>query len=132
MQIFSNDALASSFYKVTDEFGDIGIKPIFALIGLSKKEPTETRRQGLERFERRAKKMSTVQFLRPLEKAAEATNRRMEREKIPLRISCYQKEKRVFLEVVLPEKSLIRDITDDDFSKWVHNISEAKGLLFDD
>jgi hypothetical protein len=75
--------------------------------------------------------MSTVEFFRPLEKAAEATNQRMKREKIPLRISCYQKEKKVLLEVILPEKSLIRDITDDDFSKWIHNITEAKGLFFD-
>jgi hypothetical protein len=132
MQIFSNDALASSSYKVADEFGNIGIKPVFALVGLSKKEPAETKRQRFERFERRMKKMSTVQFIRPLEKATEETNRRMERQKLPLRIACYQKEKRVFLEVILPEKRLIKDITDDDFSKWAHNISEAKGLLFDD
>jgi hypothetical protein len=131
MQIFSNDALTSNSHTTSDEFGDIGIKQVFALVGLSRKEPVETRKQKIERFKCRAKKMSTVQFLRPLEKAAEATNQRMEKEKIPLRISCYRKEKRVLLEVTLPEKSLIRDITDDDFSKWVHNITEAKGLLID-
>ena len=132
MQIFSNDALTSSFYKVADEFDGLGVKPIFAMVGLSKKEPTETKKQRSERFERRAKKMSTIQFIRPLEKATEETNRWMERQRLPLRIACYQKEKRVLLEVVSQEKRLIRDITDDDFSKWVHNITEAKGLFFDD
>jgi hypothetical protein len=41
------------------------------------KEPIETREQKEERFKLRAKKMSTLTFLRPLEKAAEVTNQRM-------------------------------------------------------
>jgi hypothetical protein len=127
MEIFSNDALASSSYKIADEFGDIGIKSIYALTGFPNKESIKTKKQQ----KRRTNIMSSMQFIRPLEKAAEETNRRMERKKLPLHIACYQKEKRVFLEVVFQEKHLIRDITDDDFSKWIHNITEAKGLFFD-
>ena len=112
-------------------FSNIKIKPIHAMVGFPRKELFKALKQK-NKQPKRQMKMNCVQFFRPLEKAAEIITQHMKKEKIPLQIVCYQKEGRILLEIILSGKSTIRDITDEDFSKWIHNITEAKGLLFDD
>ena len=141
MRVYSNDAWSSSAYILDDDFGSMGIKSIFALEGLPQKEPIsgkKRRLQDVKRIQRRAKKMSTLQYFRPLERAATATNQNLENEERPLRVSVYRKGAGVMMEVVVyqPEtassESIKRDITDDDFSKWIHDVTDAKGLIIDE
>jgi|GEM_PF-3414979 hypothetical protein len=141
MQIYSNDAWSSSAYILDDEFGNIGIKSVFALEGLPQKEPINGKRrrlQDIKRIQRRAKKMSTLEYFRPLEKAASATNQNLENTDTPLRVSVYRKGAGVMMEVIVSQsdgtssESIKRDITEDDFSKWIHDVSDAKGLIIDE
>ena len=141
MQIYSNDAWSSSAYVLGDEFGNIGIKSVFALEGLPQKEPISGNRrklQDVKRIQRRAKKMSTLQYFRPLEKAADATNQNLENADSPLRVSVYRKGAGVMMEVIVSQpdgttpESIKKDITEDDFSKWIHDVVDVKGLIIDE
>jgi hypothetical protein len=141
MQIYSNDAWSSSAYVLGDEFGNIGIKSVFALEGLSQKEPVSGNRrrlQDVKRIQRRAKKMSTLEYFRPLEKAATVTNQNLENDDRPLRVSVYRKGASVMMEVIVSQpdgastESIQRDITDDDFSKWIHDVADVKGFIIDE
>jgi hypothetical protein len=141
MQVYSNDAWSSSAYILDDEFGNVGIKSVFALEGLPQKEPISGNRRRLldiKRIQRRAKKMSTLQYFRPLEKAADATNQNLENADSPLRVSVYRKGAGVMMEVIVSRsdgaspESIKKDITEDDFSKLIHDIADSKGLIFDE
>jgi Cu2+-containing amine oxidase len=141
MKIYSNDALYSSAYVLDDEMVNLGVNSVFALEGLPQKEPVPSRRrtlQEIKRIQRRAKKMSTLQYFRPLEKAVEITNQNLENDNKPLHVSVYRKGVGVMLEVIVSQpdgsasESVQRDITEDDFSKWVHDVTDAKGLIIDE
>ena len=141
MKIFSNDALYSSAYILDDEMVNLGVNSVFALEGLPQKEPVPSKRrtlQEIKRIQRRAKKMSTLQYLRPLEKAVEITNQNLENDDKPLHVSVYRKGAGVMLEVIVSQpdgnasESIQRDITEDDFSKWIHDVTDAKGLIIDE
>jgi hypothetical protein len=141
MQIYSNDAWSSSAYILDDEYGNMGVKAIFALEGLPQKEPISGNRrrlQDVKRIQKRAKKMSTLQYFRPLEKAADATNQNLENVDSPLRVSVYRKGAGVMMEIIvsrsdgLSPESIKKDITEDDFSKLIHDVTDVKGLIFDE
>jgi hypothetical protein len=82
--------------------------------------------------------MSTLEYFRPLEKAATITNQTLENDDSPLRVSVYRKGGGVMMEVVVSQpdssssETIQRDISEDDFSKWIHDVTDAKGLLFDE
>jgi hypothetical protein len=141
MQVYSNDAWSSSAYILDDEFGNMGIKSVFALEGLPQKEPISGNRrrlQDVKRIQRRAKKMSTLQYFRPLEKAVDVTNRTLENTDSPLRVSVYRKGAGVMMEVIVSQpdgaspESIKKDITEDDFSKLIHDVTDVKGLVIDE
>jgi hypothetical protein len=119
----------------------MGVKAIFALEGLPQKEPISGNRrrlQDVKRIQKRAKKMSTLQYFRPLEKAADATNQNLENVDSPLRVSVYRKGAGVMMEIIvsrsdgLSPESIKKDITEDDFSKLIHDVTDVKGLIFDE
>jgi ABC-type xylose transport system substrate-binding protein len=141
MQVYSNDAWSSSAYVLGDEFGNIGIKSVFALEGLPQKEPISGNRrrlQDVKRIQRRAKKMSTLEYFRPLEKAAVVTNQNLEGNDRPLRVSVYRKGANVMMEVIVSKpdgaspENIKKDITEDDFSKLIHDLTDVKGLIIDE
>lgn len=141
MQVYSNDAWSSSAYILDDEFGNMGIKSVFALEGLPQKEPISGNRrrlQDVKRIQRRAKKMSTLQYFRPLEKAVDVTNRTLQNTDSPLRVSVYRKGAGVMMEVIVSQpdgaspESIKKDITEDDFSKLIHDVTDVKGLVIDE
>jgi len=73
-----------------------------------------------------------------IKKRAEVTNERFIRTSSPYRVRVYTKGRKAFLNLSIygdqnrVVSSLTRDITDDDFSILMDNISTGSGLLFDD
>jgi len=77
-------------------------------------------------------------YIETIKKRAETTNEKFIRMCSPFRIRVYTKGRRAFLNLSVygdqnvVTSSLTRDITDDDFSILMDNISTGSGLLFDD
>jgi hypothetical protein len=79
----------------------------------------------------RAKKMSVSQFLRPLEKAVDSTNKDMQKKKKQLKVSVYKRKNQILMNVIVDDKNFETDITSHDFCDIIHNVSDVKGLIID-
>jgi hypothetical protein len=76
-------------------------------------------------------------YFRTLAKAAEASNEQLVHKDVPLRFCVYEQGSLVFLDIVKldaagkVQKTVRRNITDDDFEHWIDDISHIEGLLID-
>jgi hypothetical protein len=72
-----------------------------------------------------------------LAKETEIYNNKLISQKSPFRFCIYRKEEGVFIDfVILDEKGQIKkliqkDITHQDFKKWIRHIDEGEGLMYD-
>jgi|WetSurMetagenome_2_1015567.scaffolds.fasta_scaffold209086_1 hypothetical protein len=77
------------------------------------------------------------EYLHTIEKAAEASNRELERRKAPYRFCVYEENGRVMIDLVQLDaagkitKEIKRNITDEDFEKVIEDISSIEGLFLD-
>ena len=76
-------------------------------------------------------------YIHTLQAATEASNEQLVRLGIPLRFCVYEAHGQLMIDVVrLDENGHIiaavrKDITNEDFEKWIEDIAGMEGLLFD-
>jgi hypothetical protein len=77
------------------------------------------------------------EYFHTISKAAEASNKQLERTKAPYRFRVYEEGPRVLIDIVMLDdagkivKEVKRNITDEDFNKVIQDISAIEGLLID-
>lgn len=91
-----------------------------------------------ERHEAKHRFRRSGDYLHTLAKAAEETNRRFERKGVPFRFCVYRGEnERVMLDFAELDgrgevkRVVRRDITDEDFDRWIEDIANGEGLMLD-
>lgn len=76
-------------------------------------------------------------YFRAMSKAAEATNTRLKQEQSPIRFCVYMEKGEVFIDLIQMDgvgkiiHETRRNITHEDFSRWIEDITKGEGLLFD-
>ena len=76
-------------------------------------------------------------FLRTLQKAAEASNVTLQKRNAPYRFRVYERNGEVFVELVMYDENgnireeKVRRITHESFEKWVEDLSRMEGLYLD-
>ncbi|MBD3392949.1 MAG: hypothetical protein GF418_12660 [Chitinivibrionales bacterium] len=99
---------------------------------VQRREEREGRREGKERQKRRS-----GDYFRTLAKRAEASNEELEKKRLPYRFRVYQGGQKVFIDLVTlhasgkVKKTVRRNITDEDFDKWIEDLSSLEGLFLD-
>jgi len=92
----------------------------------------EGRREGKRREKRRSK-----DYFGTLAKRAEVSNEQLAQKKLPYRFRVYQRGDEVFINLVTLDArgkvktTVRRNITDEDFDRWIEDLSSMEGLFFD-
>ena len=100
--------------------------------GVQKPGEREGRREGKKREKRRSK-----DYFETLAKRAEVSNKRLEEKRLPYRFCVYQRGGEVFIDLLTLDargemkETVRKNITDEDFDRWIEDLSSLEGLFFD-
>ncbi|MFP4417846.1 MAG: hypothetical protein ACLFSB_11295 [Chitinispirillaceae bacterium] len=142
MQVYKNDAMWSQYYEVPDEMQRGRTLPVFPRSSRSAISGTGDDNQRRQALTLRPIPKRTVRqagaYFETLSKAAHHSNKRLQELNRPFRFAVSHPGEKVFLDIEqLSQRGTVisqtrRDITHDDFVRWIDDISEIKGLIIDE
>ncbi len=126
------------FRNIYEKSGSFHIDPVEKSASVPLFLDVLSKREKKEKGHREHKDPKKVKdYFRPLAEATEEANRRLKTKNLPYRFCIYRVNYAVMINFLTLDSdgkiisSVTREITNDDFNKWVHDVADIEGLLID-
>jgi ribosomal protein L15E len=124
---------------MSDDFGFLDIKNIgdsYKITGLGQNKKEQQKKRQNKQSE--DNKKNPLQYIKTLQKAAEASNQKLINLNLPYRFCVYNDNTKLIIEIVMLDKegkiiqNKKKNISEQDFSRLIEDLSQIEGLFFDE